>query len=185
MALEEALMESNSDPQDIPHPPDQQTDGELDLSQIALTYQGLAAVLDLREVARKGRSGEGSNQRTAEEEMVAMLNGLRRADHPTLPSKDVIEWSVSLLEDVLRVHLESDYDNEWTALQAGCQDVADQFGSMLSHAADDFERNREELEREGSTDPAILSRIEGFKNSVPYLRLAVSLVHQAGEPAAA
>jgi hypothetical protein len=53
MALEEATMESNSNPTTNPHAPDQQTDGQLDLAQIALTYQGLAAVLDLREVARK------------------------------------------------------------------------------------------------------------------------------------
>lgn len=145
----------------------------------------LDAVLDLRENVRKARSGEGSNQRNAEEELTATLDRIRQADDPILPSKDVIEESVSLLEEVLREHLAADHDNEWIALHAGCQDAATQFARTLGDAADDFERNREELEREGSSDPAVLTRVEGLRNSVPHLRLAVSLVHQAGEPAAA
>ena len=178
-------MDAKLDPPTAAPDADPEPTGRWDLAQIALTFEGLAAVLDLREVARKARSGEGPSPRSAEEEMVAMFDGLRRADHSTLPPKDVIEGSVSLLEDVLREHLAADYPDEWSALHAGCQDAANQFAVTLGDAADDFERNREELEREGSTDPAVLTRIEGFRNTVPYLRLAVSLVHQAGEPAAA
>ncbi len=178
-------MESNSSPTTNPTDAAQESDGHWDLGRIALTFWALDAVLDLREIARKARSGEGSNQRNAEEEMVAMLDGLRRADHSTLPPRDVIEESVSLLEEVLREHLAADYPDEWSALHAGCQDAATQFAGTLGDAADDFETRQAELEREGSSAPSVLRSVEGLRNSVPYLRLAVSLAHQAGEPAAA
>jgi hypothetical protein len=185
MALEESTMDTDDVPEEASSATGSQNEGHWDQPRIALTFLALAAVIDLREIARKARLGEGSNQRNAEEGMVAMLDGIRRADHSTLPPKDVIEGSVSLLEDVLREHLESDYDNEWIALHAGCQDVAGQFASTLSEAADDFDRYWAELEREGSADPVVSRSTEGLERSVPHLRLAVSLAHKAGEPAAA
>ena len=178
-------MDAKLDPDEASSAPGSQDEGFWDLPQVALTFLALDAVLDLREIARKARSGDGSNHLSAEEELCSMLDRLRRADVLVLPPQDVIEESVSLLEEVLRKHLAADHDNEWIALHVGCQDAANQFARTLGDAADDFERNREELERDGSTDPAVLTRIEGFRNTVPYLRLAVSLVHQAGEPAAA
>ena len=178
-------MTTTTGPRTVPDDTVHETTGFWDLGRIALTFWALDAVLDLREIARKARSGEGCSQRNAEEELIATLDRIRQADDSILPSRDVIDESVSLLEEVLREHLAADYPDEWSALHAGCQDAATQFARTLGDAADDFETYRAELEREGSTDPAVLTRVEGLRNSVPHLRLAVSLAHQVGEPAVA
>jgi transcriptional regulator of nitric oxide reductase len=71
------------------------------------------------------------------------------------------------VEYVIRVHLESAYENQWGALVTGCQVVADQLAITVGEIADDFEKCRAELEQEGSADPAALRSVEGLRNSVP------------------
>ena len=115
-----------------------------------------------------------------------MLEKLRQyGEKLSLPHEDVIN-AVAKPEGVIRHHLDySGYENQWVALLTGCQDVANQFAVMVASDADDFQKTLAELEEEGSSDPGILRGMEGLSRCIAFMRLVLTVVHQAGELVAA
>ena len=153
-----------------------------DLAEAGHFCAALMAVLDLREVARKGAANTEPTLLSPEEELAAMLAKLHWWGGKLAVPQEILAWANASTEGFIQQHLDySGYANKWVALLHGCQDLADQLAVTVTSIVDGFEETLAELKQDGSADPEILRGMEGLSRASAFLRLVLANVHQAGE----
>jgi hypothetical protein len=178
-------MATCSAPKEICPDQDSESQSFWDLPWLGFTVGALDFALDLRAAARKAAAGEGSKSQDPEQVMASKLKEFAAlGEHFKLHRKE-FSMGVANLEDFLRHHLEYGYEAPWKALLAGCEDLIQQLSATIRDAEVDFEIYRDQLEREGSTDPEILRAIEGLRGAGDRMRLLLLEADQPGEVGAA
>ena len=174
-------MAASSAQREVQRDPDQLFDGYWDLEWLTFTVGALSFAIDLRTVARKAAPGEGTKSKDPEEVMASKLKEFAAlGGHFKLHEKE-FSRGVENLEEFLRHHLESCYETPWIALLAGCEDLTRQLSATIRDAVVDFSIFRDEMEREGATDPETLKTLDGLRGAGDRMKLLLLEADQPGE----